>query len=479
MTVAADISKTKVIATLQEMRAAAVQALDAADELQARVEAEQREMTPEESLDYDRCMTEAADLKDRYELKQAQSTQAAQRAAVTTLRESFNAIPTPQDLLTRGPIARVSHLRERWLDDPKRGFLSAGHFFQDVWAAGKPELGSSELLQRLQAAATGMNQQQGAMGGFALPPQFSTELYDGFSTNPMNLMALCDVYPVTGESLTFPRNPETSRATGSRYGGVRGYWLFEAAQMTSSSPKLAQLKLEPIDKELAVLCYVTDRLLRNAPALETYVRRAAGEEIMWLINDAILRGTGVGQPLGILNAGATVSVAKETGQAAATIEIDNINKMVGRLHPAAEAGAVWFRNKSTESEMESLAVNVGVGGIPVFLASPTGFPNVAERRQQQLKGLPMQTIEWCSGLGTVGDLILMNLKYYALGVQASENGQGQIQEAMSMHLRFDYAESCFRFMFGADGQPWHTAPITPAYGTANTLSAFVTLATRA
>lgn len=479
MTVSVDVSKNSVIATLQGMRSAAVQALDAADELQARVEAENREMTPEESQEYDRYMAEAADLKERYELEQRQSAQAAQRAAVSDMRQSFNAIPSPQELLTRGPIARVSQMRERWQDDPKRGYDSAGHFMVDVWAAGMPNMGPSDLLVRLQAAATGMNQQQGAMGGFALPPQFATDIYDGFATSPMNLMALCDVYPVTGESLTFPRNPETSRATGSRYGGVRGYWLSEAGQITSSNPKLGQLKLEPIDKELAVLVYVTDRLLRNAPALETYVRRAAGEEIMWLVNDAILRGTGAGQPLGILNAGATVSVSKETGQAAATIELENINKMVGRLHPSAEAGAVWYRNKSTESEMEALAVNVGVGGIPVFLASPTGFPNVAERRQQQLKGLPMQTIEWCSGLGTVGDLILMNLKYYALGVQAGDSGDGQVREAMSMHLRFDYAETAFRFMFGVDGQPWHTAPITPAYGTANTLSAFITLATRA
>lgn len=475
----ADVSKTTVIKTLQDMRSAAVTCLDGADEIQARVEAEGREMTTEESADYDRLMQEASDLKDRYELEQKQSNQAAKRSAVNDLRTDFQNIPDPALLLTRGAVAGVTRMRERWQDDPKRGFLSAGHFLQDVWGAGRPEIGASELLNRMQAAATGMNQQQGAMGGFMLPPQFSTELYDGFSTNPMNLMAMCDVYPVTGESLTFPRNPETSRATGSRYGGVRGYWLSEAAQITSSNPKLGQLKLEPIDKELAVLCYVTDRLLRNAPALETYVRRAAGEEIMWLINDAIIRGTGAGQPLGILNAPATVSVAKETGQAAATIELENVNKMVGRMHPAAEAGAVWFRNKSTESEMESLSINVGVGGLPVFLASPKGFPNVSQPRQQQLKGIPMQTIEWCAGLGTVGDLILMNLKYYALGVQASENGQGQIQEAMSMHLRFDYLETAFRFSWGIDGQPWHTAPITPAYGTANTLSAFVTLATRA
>jgi hypothetical protein len=37
---------------------------------------------------------------------------------------------------------------------------------------------------------------------------------------------------------------------------------------------------------------------------------------------------------------------------------------------------------------------------------------------------------------------------YAAGVQ------GGVQAAVSMHLRFDYFEQAFRFMFAVDGQPW-------------------------
>lgn len=50
---------------------------------------------------------------------------------------------------------------------------------------------------------------------------------------------------------------------------------------------------------------------------------------------------------------------------------------------------------------------------------------------------------------------------------------------MSIHLRFDYGETAFRFMFEIDGQPWIAEPLTPFKGSANTLSPFVTLATRA
>jgi hypothetical protein len=52
-----------------------------------------------------------------------------------------------------------------------------------------------------------------------------------------------------------------------------------------------------------------------------------------------------------------------------------------------------------------------------------------------------------------------------------------MRDDMSIHLRFDYNETAFRFLFAMDGQPWLNAPLTPFHGT-NTLSPFVALATR-
>jgi HK97 family phage major capsid protein len=286
---------------------------------------------------------------------------------------------------------------------------------------------------------------------------------------PDNLMQLCDQYTVTGESLTFPANAETSRATGSRYGGVRGYWIAEATQITSSIPTVRRMKLEP--QELAVLVYVTDKLLNNATAMEQYIRRASSEEIMFLINDSIINGNGVGQPTGIKDANATISIAAEVGQEADTILLENVNKMYARCHARARANAIWFINQDTETELERLSAAVGTGGVPVYLPVMQGWPNIADAPQKRLKGLPVRTIEYCDTLGNKGDIILANLGYYALGVR------GGVSEAMSMHLRFDYAETAFRFMFAVDGQSWLNSAITPFKGTA-TLSPFLTLAAR-
>jgi HK97 family phage major capsid protein len=193
---------------------------------------------------------------------------------------------------------------------------------------------------------------------------------------------------------------------------------------------------------------------------------------MFLVNDAIINGSGVGMPLGILNAPATISVPKETSQTTATFILENVNNMYSRMHARARGGARWFINQDVEPALETLNAVVGTGGLPVYIASPTGFPNVAEPPQNRLKGRPVQPIEYCQTLGTVGDVLFANLEYYAVGLRS-----GGINEAMSIHLRFDYDEVAFRFLFSVDGQPWLQQPLTPKNST-QTLSSFVSLAAR-
>jgi len=354
-------------------------------------------------------------------------------------------------------------------DDPRRGFRSMGDFGDLVARASNPSANlAGDDRQRLfiGAAATGMSQGVGADGGFLVPPEFSTQIWDGMNQSPENLLSLCDVYTVDGESLTFNANAETSRATGSRWGGVRSYWIAEAAQIANSKPTFRQVKLEP--QQLAVLCYATDKLLRSAQALDQYLTRAASDEIMWEVNEAIIAGNGVGKPLGILNSPALVSVAKESNQAADTIVKANVDKAWSRMHPRSRAGARWFNNVDTEPQLENLSMNVGTGGVPVYL--PPG--GIADTPNARLKGRQVLTIEHCPTLGDLGDLILADLSAYAVGVK------GGVEAAMSMHLRFDYAENAFRFMFAVDGQPWLASAITPAKGAA-TLSPFVAVAERA
>ena len=195
---------------------------------------------------------------------------------------------------------------------------------------------------------------------------------------------------------------------------------------------------------------------------------AFADEMGFKFDDAIINGTGAGQPLGILNAGCLVSVAKETGQAATTIVYENIKKMYARLWSRSRPNMRWFINQETLPELMSMAQPVGTGGAPVWL--PAG--GASGKPYDTLFGRPVTEIEQAQALGTVGDIMLADLSQY-LCIE-----KGGLQSASSIHVQFVTDEQVFRFVARIDGQPLWNAALTPYKGTSSTLSPFVALATR-
>jgi HK97 family phage major capsid protein len=365
------------------------------------------------------------------------------------------------------PQGEPTDIHDRILDDPQLGFRGLGDFAMSVRGAVTGQFDDRLHVIREVGAATGMNQAISADGGFLVPPAYSNKIWDGVSSPAESLLARTDNYTVTGESLTFNANAETSRANGSRWGGVRSYWIAEADQVTASRPKFRQVKIEP--HQLAVLIYVTDKLLNNAAvALEQYLTRAATDEINFDVGDALINGVGAGKPVGILQSGCLVSVAKETGQAAATIVYENVSKMYMRMHARSRVRASWFINQDTEDQLRQMTIAVGTGGQPVYL--PAG--GASGQPYGTIFGRPVVPLEYCATLGTVGDIILADWGAYCSGTR------GGVNSAASIHLKFDYLETAFRFVYEVDGQPWLASAITPFKGTSNTLSPFVALATR-
>jgi HK97 family phage major capsid protein len=159
-----------------------------------------------------------------------------------------------------------------------------------------------------------------------------------------------------------------------------------------------------------------------------------------------------------MNADAKVSVAKDTGQAAKTITFDNIVSMWSRMHSRSRATAAWFINQDAEPSLSKMSMPVGTGGVPVYMPAN----GLADSPLATLMGRPVIPIEYAATLGTVGDIILADMRAYAVGLR------GGVDSAMTMHLRFDYNETAFRFLFEVDGQPWLAAPITPFKGSNTT-----------
>lgn len=313
--------------------------------------------------------------------------------------------------------------------------------------------------------AAGLSESAGPDGGFLLMPTWAAnvlEIMHDFD----NLLDRCDRYEMASPSMKFRAVDETSLAT-TRRGGVLGYWVDEAATITSSKPKYRLIDLIP--HKVAVLTYLTDELLADGPMAEQYTSRYAAEELTFQINDALINGTGAGKPLGILNAASTVSVSKETGQGAATLLTENIVKMYARLHSSSRGNACWFVNQDTLPQLLTLTLAIGTAGMMTFMPFDQG---VTKTPAKQLLGLPIIEIPWCATLGTVGDVILADMKQFIAATR------GSVVAANSIHINFLTDETAFRWTMRVAGQPWWNSALTPFKGS-NTQSAFITLATRA
>ncbi|NLV49365.1 MAG: phage major capsid protein [Clostridiales bacterium] len=344
----------------------------------------------------------------------------------------------------------------------KQKFSSLGEQLASVMRAGMPGGHADPRLFN----ATGLNETVPSDGGFLVQTDFSNDLLqDVFQTGI--LAPRCRRFEISGNANSIKINgvDETSRAS-TRYGGVLGYWKSEAAQKAASKPKFREIELSL--KKLVGLCYATDELLADASALEAFIRQAFVSEFGFLLDDAIVNGTGAGQPLGILNAGCLVSVTKETGQAKQTILAENVIKMYSRMFPQSVGNAVWFVNMNTLPQLYTMSLAVGTGGAPIFM--PAG--GLSQSPYNTLLGRPVIPIEQCQTLGTQGDIIFADMNGYLLAVK------GGIESAMSIHVKFDYDESVFRFVMRVDGQPERASALTPYKGN-DTLGHFVALETRA
>lgn len=315
--------------------------------------------------------------------------------------------------------------------------------------------------------ALGMNEEIMSEGGFLLQPEFSSELFQrAYETGA--LASRCRRLAIGDRSNSIRINAidETSRATGSRFGGIQMYWLAAGGTLTATKPKLRQISMRL--NKLVGAYYATDEELQDATALGSVMSDAFTNEAAFMLDEAILFGIGSGSPLGVMNSPSLVTVAKESGQAAATIVTENIVKMWGRLWAKSRPNAAWFMNQDVEPSLDVMGLSVGVGGVPAYF--PPG--GVSDAPYGRLKGRPVIITENNQTLGALGDIVLADLSQYFLAVKAG------VEAASSIHVAFLTDESVFRFVYRVDGQPIWNAPLTPAKGS-NTLSPFVALAARA
>jgi HK97 family phage major capsid protein len=350
-------------------------------------------------------------------------------------------------------------------DHTKKMWNTNGEFLKAVYDSAKPG-GKIDPRLTYRDSASGMGEQVPSDGGFLVGQDFAEQLLQ--RTYDTGILApRCTKIPISPGKNGLVANgvDETSRKDGSRWGGIQAYWENEADTFTGKKPKFNKIELKL--KKLTGLCYATDELLEDATALEAVISQAFAEEFGFKMDDAIMNGGGAGMPLGFLNSGSLVTVGKESGQAAGSILLNNIVKLYSHMWSRSKQNAVWLINQDIVPQLYTLNISVGNNAYPVYM--PPG--GVSAEPYGTLFGRPVIEVEQANSLGSVGDISFVDLSQYLL------IDKGGVNAATSIHVRFLYDESVFRFIYRVDGQPIWKSSLVPYKG-ANNLSPFVTLGAR-
>lgn len=297
----------------------------------------------------------------------------------------------------------------------------------------------------------------GASGGFLVPIQFVPELLGVvYEENPIRARAT--VIRMSARQLNMPTLDQTGTTAGEtrQHGGIVASWTEEAKAKAETEPSFRQINL--VAHKLVCYTEVSDELLADeAVGLVSFLQSPMGfaGAIRWEEEYTFLQGTGAGQPLGVLNAAATITVAPAAAAAIGPADLFNMLSVHHGDEPC------WHISRSAMPQL--LALN-GPAANPSYIF----IPNARDGAPGTLFGFPIYYTEKLPALGTAGGVLLADWNYYLIGDRQATTIDS------SMHYRFQYDLTAWRAVHRVDGQPWLSAPLTLADG-ATQISPFVIL----
>ena len=307
---------------------------------------------------------------------------------------------------------------------------------------------------------SGMNETTPSDGGFLVPTEYASRIHAVSLENEI-VMPRAFVQPMISNEIRLPAM-NVGDHSSSLYGGFTASYVAEAGEISTANPKTRQMELNA--KKLTGMLRFSSELAADIPGGENQIVNICGKGLSWYRDRAFIKGTGAGEPLGILNADSLVTVDKVNAQTANTIVYENLTTMMSRMFSGSFGNSVWIAHPSTIPQLMALYVPTGDGGttVPVMSASGDSFSMLTR---------PVLFTEKVEPLGSKGDIILADLSQYVVGLRAG------MRFDMSIHAHFQTDELLARLIERHDGQPLWDSALTLEDGT-NTVSPFVTLAVR-
>lgn len=412
-------------------------------------------------------------LGDAQDLLRKENVTDADRAAAADLRERALKMKRDAELMhqieqdAKVMIAEAEERAEQTDREAKRAapseFKTFGEFVvavQKAKAGGRidPRLmlhddPEDDVARQQRKALSG---EEGATGGFLIPGEYRSDFQTVMVSRSVALNRVQRL-PMTSRTLTLPvmdYNQSLPVGVPRQFGGVQVFYDSEGADMEESEPKFRDHTLTA--HEVTAYTETNNSMLADsAVSLEAFLQSDMGliGALAWKIDWSIFRGTGVGQPLGILNSPVALPAARATDDTVSYADVVGMDDLA-----LPSPNLVWYASISLKGQLRNLKDDAGN---LIWASARDGLPAT-------LLGYPIFFTDILPKLGTAGDLVLADMSKYLFG-----DRQAVTLDA-STHVKFKRNRTAYRLIHRHDGGPWMNAALTLA-DTETEISPFVYL----
>lgn len=268
-------------------------------------------------------------------------------------------------------------------------------------------------------------------GGFTVPEEFQGEVVRYLDESTV-VRGRARVFNMTRDVLRLPKLDQSSTV----FGGFSFNAVDEEGAATEDSSSFGTILLRA--KKVVGLTYISSELLEDSAVnIANFMVTLMGEALADYEDTKFLKGTGMGEALGItVDPGVNV-VTRETST---RITYDDVVNMWQNTLSTFDKDAVWITNKAGVEQL-ALINKENTGGLLMWM------PNLREGIPGTVLGKPLLVTERVQSLGTRGDIVYGNLKFYFIG------DRGGIKVDTSIHNKFENDQVTLRMIKRFDGLP--------------------------
>lgn len=278
-------------------------------------------------------------------------------------------------------------------------------------------------------------------GGYLVPEEFRATMLM-YDAEPAVVWPRATVWPMGTDKIGMPKLAQRPDGIAGddfdHFAGVSFTWTEEGGTKTETEPSFEFIEL--IAHELSGYTEVTNILLDDSAInLMNFLTNLFRSAWIWQTDQQFIRGNGGGRPLGIVNDPVALTQARA---GAGAVTFTDVNDMATLMPSVFDAGAVWLCNKQVIADLRNERDNNNA------LLLQHMYSDLGDGYQLQMLGYPVVKADGKTyPLGTKGDIILANLRYYYIG-----DRQNFTMDS-SIHYQFRANKTALRVSGRLDGQP--------------------------